>query len=157
MASPVGDREQQTVLEIVESMRPEERFLASDYFDASLRRRFLRGSPVDFGLEADLNLITPAVTMVVMWAFGVVKGEAQPALEERLRKAARKVFKIKDPAVPPELPTPTTPAHGSSTEPDLTARLVTLLTDYGVDLGLPRLRAEMLAELAVAKAQDATR
>lgn len=156
MSSGLSEREQSIVLEIVGELQPEERFLAADYFATSNRRRFFRGSPVDFGLETELNLITPSVTMVVIWAFGVVKGEVRAILEERIRDVVRKVFKIKDPVLPPKSPSPSVPKGGAPAKQDFAALRVELIK-YGVALGLAPQMAEILAELAVSKAREATR
>ncbi len=153
MSSRLTEREQAAVLEIVAEIQPEERFLAADYFAATNRRRLFRGSPVDFGLDTELSLITPPVTMVVMWAFGVVQGEVRAILEERLRNVVRKVFKIEDPQLPSDLNGPSELQH----EPEgqqAVSELRTKLAKYGVDLGLTPQNAEILAELAVAKARE---
>lgn len=155
MSSRLGEREQAMVLEIVSELQPEERYLTADYFATSNRRRFLRGSPVDFGLETELNLITPPVTMVVIWAYGVVKGEVRAALEERLRDVVRKIFKIKDPVLPPESPRLSAPQTGTAAQQDFSALRAELMK-YGVALGLAPRMAEILAELAVSKAREAT-
>lgn len=148
MSSRLSDHEQTMVLEIVSELQPEERFLAADYFATSNRRRLFRGSPVDFGLETELNLITPSVTMVVIWAYGVVQGEVRAILEERIRGVVRKLFGIKDPVLPPESSAP-------AVQKDFSA-LRTDLVKYGVTLGLAPEKAEILAELAVSKAREGT-
>ena len=153
MSSGLSEREQNMVLEIVSELQPEERFLAADYFASSNRRRFFRGSPVDFGLETELNLITPAVTMVVMWACGVVKGEVRAILEERIRDVVRKVFKVKDPVLPPKPPSPSAPKEHTVAKQDISALRAELIK-YGVALGLAPQMAEILAELAVTKARE---
>lgn len=156
MPSRLGEREQAVILEIVGELQPEERFLAADYFEASRRRRIFRSSPVDFGLETELTLITPPVTMVVMWAFGVVQGEVRAIVEERIRSFVRRAFKIEDPVLPVEPAPAAEPRADSSAERDLSALRIDL-AKYGVALGLTPQRAEILAELAVAKAQDVIR
>jgi hypothetical protein len=154
MPSRLSEHEQAIVLDIVSELRPEERFLAADYFVTSNRRWAFRGSPVDFGLETELNVITPWVTMVVVWACGVIKGEVRAILEERLRNIVRRMFKIKDPVLPPESPRLSAPQAGMAARPDLSAQR-TELTNYGMALGLAPQMAAMLAELAVTKALEA--
>jgi hypothetical protein len=150
VSSRLNASEQEIILEIVGEIRPEERFLASDYLAASGRRWGFHGSPVDIGLETELNLITPTATMVVIWAYGVIKGEVRSILEDRLKNIVRKMFKIKDPVLPAE--TPGIPAA----QPDLSALRVEL-TNYGIALGLAPQNATMLADLAVTKASAAIR
>ncbi len=155
MSSQLSKFEQSMVLEIVGELEPEERFLAADYFTTSNRRRLFRGSPVDFGLETELNLITPSITMVVMWAYGVAQGEVRAILEERIRGVVRQIFGIKDPVLPPESPSSASPQARTAAQRDLSA-LRTELIKYGIALGLTPEKAEILAELSVSKAREAT-
>lgn len=156
MSSRLSEREQGIVLEIVGELRPEERFLAAEYLTSSNRRWAFHSSPVDFGLETELNLITPWVTMVTVWAYGVIKGEVRAILEERLRNVVRKAFKINDPLVPQKSAIPSTSEAGVGAERDFSDLRIEL-TNYGVALGLAPQMAVILAELAVTKALEATR
>jgi hypothetical protein len=154
MSSRLSDGEKATVLEIVSDLQPEERFLAADYLTVSDRWRIFRRSPVDFGVETELNLITPTVTMVVLWTYGVLTGEVRSVIEERLRNVVRKMFGIKDPVLPSEPPTsPLAAAPSPRTQQDWCV-LRTELTTWGITLGLTPQKAEILAELAVSKAQE---
>jgi hypothetical protein len=94
------------------------------------------------------------VTMVVLWAYGVVKGEVRAVIEGRLRNVVRKMFRIKNPVLPPESSTNSVAKSPSPrTQRDLSV-LRAELTAWSITLGLPPQKAEILAELAVSKAQE---
>jgi hypothetical protein len=96
------------------------------------------GSSVGYGVDTAVAVIAPYVILLAVWVRAIVEAESKPIIEKRLRHLTRRLLRDE-----PATPFPVIPEPGVIRD---VAKLRLSIIAYATSLGLPKRKAETLAD-----------
>jgi hypothetical protein len=133
--------EKEAAEQILTGLAPDELPLLKQLMRRPTWRDRFQGKAVGYGVDSAVTVVAPYVLLTVVWAKSIVENEAKSILGPRLRALTRRVLGVKDSEInPPDPPIEVNPEE-----------LVKAVTEFAIDLGLKKAKAEVLASAVVGR------